>query len=84
MKMVTLLANEDQSARLQERLRTAEFRMTRISSTGGFLRRRMDTLLLGVEEERLPALLELVRQVAVESGSALPYFILDVLRFERL
>jgi uncharacterized protein YaaQ len=38
------------------------FRVTRISSTGGFMRRGTSTLLIGVEKERVEIAVELIRE----------------------
>ncbi|MFZ5910119.1 MAG: cyclic-di-AMP receptor [Chloroflexota bacterium] len=39
----------------------AEFRVTRIASTGGFMRRGNTTLLIGVEKERVKTAIQLIR-----------------------
>ena len=38
------------------------FYVTQLSSTGGFLRKRNVTIMIGVEEERLEAVLEILKQ----------------------
>jgi len=40
----------------------ADFRVTRISSTGGFMRRGTSTLLIGVEKERVENAIQLIRE----------------------
>lgn len=84
MKMVVLLVKENQSALLSEALMRSDFRVTKISSTGGFLRKRVETLLVGVNKEQVPIVLEKVRDVAEKSGEDLTYFLMDVARFERV
>ncbi len=84
MKMIVLMANEHQAQALKEVLQPAGFRMTQIASTGGFLRRGVETLLLGVQDEEVDKALSLVQTVVNRSDNALPYFILNVRRFERL
>ncbi len=84
MKMIVFLANEHQAAQLREALQPAGFRMTQIASTGGFLRRGLDTIFVGVEDENVEQVIELARAALTTDGSALPYFILNVQRFERL
>ncbi len=84
MKMIVLMASESQAQELKKTLQPAGFRMTQIASTGGFLRRGVETLLLGVEDHEVEEALSLVQTVVTQSGSALPYFILNVRRFERL
>lgn len=44
------------------------YRVTRIASTGGLLRRGTGTLLLGVEDERVDNAIELMRQKAAPAS----------------
>ncbi len=46
MKLVLTIASEDQSHAILDALKTAEYRVTVISTTGGFLRKGNTTLLL--------------------------------------
>lgn len=40
----------------------ADYRVTRIASTGGFMRRGTSTFLIGVEKERVETAIQLIRQ----------------------
>lgn len=98
MKLVTVVAQQDDAAALTEALRQADYRSTRLDTAGGFLRRRNATLLVGVEAEQVPDVLRIVQETcrprtvaasmerpgeAVRTGAA-TVFVLDVARFERL
>jgi uncharacterized protein YaaQ len=61
MKMIILIVKDNDSDAVTQALTTAQYRVTRIASTGGFLRSGVVTLLLGVLDERVEAALELVR-----------------------
>ena len=61
MKMIILIVKDNDSDAVTQTLTSAQYRVTRIASTGGFLRSGVVTLLLGVLDERVEAALELVR-----------------------
>jgi uncharacterized protein YaaQ len=98
MKLVTVVAHQDDAVALTEALREADFRSTRLDTAGGFLRRGNTTLLIGVEPEHVDDVVRIVQETcrprAVAGTSAQPdqtvqtaaatIFILDVARFERL
>lgn len=58
--LITIVQDQDVSA-LLEALVENDFRATKLASTGGFLRMGNTTLLIGVEEGRLDALLALIK-----------------------
>jgi uncharacterized protein YaaQ len=66
----------------------AGFRVTRLASSGGFLRRGNTTLLMGMEPEKVDEAFTLVRQTlsgVPEPGSRhATAFVLDVARYEQL
>ena len=62
MKMVILIVKDQDSDALTQALTSEKYRVTRVASTGGFLRSGGVTLLLGVRDERLESALELIRK----------------------
>ena len=66
--IVAVIQNEVADA-VVDALLEAEFRATRLASTGGFLRRGNTTLLVGADEDQVDQVLDLVRQNA-RSGIA--------------
>jgi len=66
----------------------ADFRVTRIASTGGFLRRGNSTLLIGVEKERVETAVNLIREhsaPAIDPGlKRATVFVLKVDQFEQI
>lgn len=61
MKMIVVIVQDKDVSKLLERITQAGFGATKLASSGGFLRSGNTTLLIGVEEEKLEALLELIR-----------------------
>jgi uncharacterized protein YaaQ len=59
--MIVVLADEVAEAVLKALLE-AEYRVTRMASTGGFFRRGNTTLMIGTQDERLDRALEIIRQ----------------------
>jgi len=66
----------------------AEYRVTRIASTGGFMRRGNSTLLIGVEKERVETAIQLIRNhsaPAIDPGlKRATVFVLKVDQFEQI
>ncbi len=60
-KLVLAIVKDSDAPAVMEALIGRNFRVTRIASTGGFLRRGNVTLLIGTEEERVE---ELVRAIS--------------------
>ncbi|MBS7345288.1 MAG: cyclic-di-AMP receptor [Caryophanon sp.] len=61
MKMVIAVVQDQDSNRLSNALTKAEFRATKLASTGGFLRAGNTTFLIGTDDDRVPPLLNLIR-----------------------
>ena len=66
----------------------ADFRVTRIASTGGFLRRGTSTFLIGVEKERVETAIQLIREhsaPAIDPGlKRATVFVLKVDQFNQI
>ncbi len=66
----------------------AEFRVTRIASTGGFMRRGNTTLLIGVEKERVKTAVRLIRDHSAPaidpSLKRATVFVIKVDQFEQI
>ncbi|MCS7059714.1 MAG: cyclic-di-AMP receptor [Anaerolineae bacterium] len=97
MKLLMAVVPADEAAKTVEAMIEAGFRVTRIATTGGWLRRENTTLLSGIEDEQLEQALDVLRRrgvTAMQSGShsaggaAVPatgrgiVFVMDVERFE--
>lgn len=88
MKLVVAVIHEEDVSPLSQALTEAGFRMTKIASTGGLLRRGSATLLIGVEDDQVEQVLQMLREhcgqqaePALKQGVV---FVLPVERFEQL
>ncbi len=72
MKMVfAIVQNQDEHV-LIETLMENEFHVTKLATTGGFLKIGNTTLLIGVEEERLEKVLQIIREVCQPREQLIP------------
>lgn len=62
MKMVIAIVNDQDNHLLSDELTANNFRTTKLASTGGFLRAGNTTFLIGVEDERVDELLNLINK----------------------
>lgn len=62
MKLLICVVQDNDVNPLMEDLVEHEFRVTKLSSTGGFLRSGNTTLFLGLEEEKIDAVMEIIRR----------------------
>ena len=60
MKLIVAIIRDEHCDKVLQTLVDEEFRVTRIASTGGFLRRGMTTLMIGVEEEIVERAVQIV------------------------
>jgi len=85
--MIVVLADDDADAVLKALLE-AEFRVTRLASTGGFFRRGNTTLMIGTEDERVDRALEVIRQTTQapggEEGRRATVFVLNLADFKQV
>lgn len=87
MKMIIVIVKDSEAEPITQALTTNDFRVTRIASTGGFLRSGVVTLLIGVDDERVDAGLQVIREKLGESDSEISratLFVVPVQRFEQV
>lgn len=87
MKMVIIIVKDQDADEITQALTSDKYRVTRIASTGGFLRSGVVTLLLGVRDERVESALELIRKklTPLPSGEKrATLFVVPVERFEQV
>jgi uncharacterized protein YaaQ len=93
MKMMIVIVKDNESEALTRALIGAQYRVTGISSTGGFLRSGVTTLLIGVEDAQVDAATELIRTTVTASrsehnedaaGKRATLFVVPVSRFEQV
>jgi uncharacterized protein YaaQ len=62
MKLVMSIVHNDDASRLVDALTGADYRATTISTTGGFLRQGNATILVGIEDDQISHVLELIKE----------------------
>lgn len=62
MKMIIAIIRDSDNESVSQALVTNSFRVTRIASTGGFLRRGSSTLMIGVEDEKVDAAILVIKE----------------------
>lgn len=95
MKLIVAVVQNEDANDVVDALLEAEFRTTRLASTGGFLRRGQTTMMIGVEDAQVDQVIEIIRSKghARSQGSegggtvqvaAATVFVLDLEGYERL
>jgi uncharacterized protein YaaQ len=87
MKMIILIVKDSEADALTRALTSAEYRVTRIASTGGFLRSGVATLLLGVDDLQVDSAIKLIREtIAMDAPTEkrVSLFVVPVERFEQV
>jgi len=95
MKLIVAVVQNEDANDVVDALLEAEFRTTRLASTGGFLRRVQTTMMIGVEDAQVDTVIDIIRRKAharaqgSDSGAtvqvaAATVFVLDLEGYERL
>lgn len=63
MKLVIIVTQKEDSKKLEEALVENKYQLTKIDSSGGFLKKKNYTFLVGISDEKLNDLLELVKSI---------------------
>ena len=61
MKMIIIIVKDTDADTLTQSFTAANFRVTRVASTGGFLRSGNVTMLLGVEDDQVDSAIQVAR-----------------------
>ena len=62
MKMIIAIIRDSDNDGVSQALVTSGFRVTRIASTGGFLRRGSSTLMIGVEDDKVDSAILVIKE----------------------
>ena len=62
MKLMIIIVHDSDSEDVIQALVQKDYRVTRMSSTGGFLRRGNSTLLVGCEDQQVDPVIELLKE----------------------
>ncbi|MBM3144794.1 MAG: transcriptional regulator [Chloroflexi bacterium] len=87
MKMLITILNDEDSGHVYEALHKADFPVTRIASTGGFLRQGNSTLMIGADDARVDEAVEIIYSRCFPSIEPFArraiVFVLNVEQFEQ-
>ena len=78
MKLIISIVQDEDASRLVSALMNDGYRVTKLATTGGFLRAGNITLLIGTEEEKVDQVIEILRECCsqrseIVSGAAGSY-----------
>jgi uncharacterized protein YaaQ len=86
MKMIIVIVKDADADSLTGALTASDFRVTRIASTGGFMRSGVVSMLLGVEDAQVDEAIQVVRSALPAAGGKkrATLFVVPVQRFEQV
>jgi len=62
MKLIMAIIHDEDAFHIMDHLSAKGFSVTKLASTGGFLRAGNTTLIIGVKEENIPELVEIIEK----------------------
>lgn len=71
MKLLYAIAHDEDTPRLMAELNKAGFRVTKLNSSGGFLRSGNTTLMIVLEDEQLEEVLDIIRKYSSSRKTAI-------------
>ncbi len=87
MKLMIVIVRDSDDENVIQMLVKNEYRVTRIASTGGFLKRGYVTLLIGVDSDKVDAVLEVLKQACgpeEPNHHRATVFVVDMPYFEQI
>jgi uncharacterized protein YaaQ len=86
MKMIIVIVQDNDADALTQKFTAGNFRVTRVASTGGFMRSGVVTMLLGVEDAQVDEAIQLVRTALPSTGDKkrATLFVVPVHHFEQV
>lgn len=68
MKLILVIVKDHDADTLTQAFTSGNFRVTRVASTGGFLRSGVVTMLVGVEDDQVEAAIQTMRDALPKKG----------------
>ena len=85
MKMIIIIVNDNDADTLTQAFTAGNFRVTRVASTGGFMRSGVVTMLLGVEDTQVDAAIQVARNaMPANDKKRATLFVVPVQHFEQI
>ena len=74
MKLIISIINRDDAGAVQNALTGAGYAITKLATSGGFLRAGNTTFIIGVEDERIDACIKLIRDYSRKRTQLTPNY----------
>jgi uncharacterized protein YaaQ len=71
MKLIIAIVQDEDSRNVIEALTEEKYRVTKLATTGGFLKSGNTTLMVGIEEERVQAVIAVIKKICKERKETL-------------
>ena len=86
MKMIIIIVKDNDADTLTQAFTAENFRVTRVASTGGFMRSGVVTMLLGVEDAQVDAAIKVAHSALPSSadGKRATLFVVPVQHYEQI
>ena len=86
MKMIIIIVKDTDADTLTQAFTAGNFRVTRVASTGGFMRSGVVTMLLGVEDTQVDAAIQVAHNALPSAGEnkRATLFVVPVQHFEQI
>jgi uncharacterized protein YaaQ len=87
MKLILAIVRDHDADSVTQALTAASYRVTRVASTGGLLRRGTTTLLVGVDDDKVDAAIDVMCgkcSPPVEGEKRMTVFVMPVERFTQV
>ncbi|CAG1008267.1 Cyclic di-AMP receptor A [Anaerolineales bacterium] len=86
MKMIIVIVQDHDADTLTQAFTASNFRVTRVASTGGFMRSGVVSMLLGVDDPQVDEAIQVVRTALPPAGDKkrATLFVVPVQRFEQV
>ncbi len=87
MKLMLIIVRDQDTDAVTQELIQNDYRITRMASTGGFLRRGNSTLVVGADDDRVDGVVELLKRAcgpAEEDHQRATIFILNMNQFIKI
>ena len=72
MKLVYAIVNRDDSTKVQIAIINEGFQVTKLASTGGFLKAGNTTFIIGVEDEKVDEVIEIIKTHSSKRSKMIP------------
>jgi uncharacterized protein YaaQ len=87
MKLIFVVIRDKDNENVVQALTESDYRVTRVASTGGFLRHGNVTLMIGAEDDKIQTVIDLLRQNCCppdDSQHRATIFVVDMPYFEQI